>query len=97
MNNSFETHTENLNRNLESIERYMRRFIDSIKGDLDRAYDTTFESINNALPFENLFSGALNQIKPEEQSNEGYLDQKEIEITIEMNSPLYLLKIYERS
>lgn len=94
MNNSFEIHTENLNRNLESVERYMGRFKDSINGDLDKAFDTTFESINNLLPFKDLISEALNKIKPEEQSNEGYSDQKEIEITIELNStPLFVTNL----
>lgn len=91
MNNSFEIHTENLNRNLESVERYMERFKGSIKGDLDKAFDTTFESINNVLPFKDLISEALNKIKSEEQSNDSHSDQKEIEITIEMNpTPLFV-------
>ncbi|MEC0243646.1 hypothetical protein P4H66_27935 [Paenibacillus dokdonensis] len=91
MNNSFEVHTENLNGNLESVERYMGRFKESIKGDLDKAFDSTFESINNVLPFKDLISESLTKNKPKEQSNYGYSDLKEIEITIEMNSnPLFV-------
>lgn len=79
MNNSFEIHTENLKRNLESVQRYMERFKDSIKGD---------------LPFKDLISEALKKIESEEQINESHSNKKESEITIEMKtSPFFIAEL----
>lgn len=86
MNSSFEVHTEHLNKNLETIERYMERFKDSIKQDIDKAFDITLDHINNSLPFKNLISEVLHRVNFEELEEKNQGKQKEIEITIEMNT-----------
>lgn len=86
MNSSFEVHTEHLNKNLETIERYMERFKDSIKQDMDKAFDITLDHINNYLPLKNLISDVLHRVNVEELEEQNQGKQKGIEITIEMNS-----------
>ncbi|WDZ54886.1 hypothetical protein [Paenibacillus polymyxa] len=72
----------------------MERFKDSIKGDLDKIFDTTFENINNVLPFKDLISEALKKIESEEQINESHSNKKESEITIEMKtSPFFIAEL----
>ncbi|MDO3413400.1 hypothetical protein QWJ34_26865 [Saccharibacillus sp. CPCC 101409] len=86
MNSSFEVHTEQLNKNLETIERYMERFKNSIRQDMDKAFDITLDHINNSLPFKNLISEVLDKVNFEELREENQVKQNEIELTIEMNS-----------
>ncbi|GIO35801.1 hypothetical protein J41TS12_06620 [Paenibacillus antibioticophila] len=93
MNNAFEVHTENLNKNLESVQRYMERFKDSITGDFEKIFDTTIESINDVFPLKDIISQTLDKVRSNEQFSEDMLNNEEIEITIEMNNKFLLTEL----
>ncbi|OIA98722.1 hypothetical protein AK95_16305 [Paenibacillus sp. LC231] len=86
MNNIFEMHTENLMKNLNSIEKYMTRFKGSIMSDFDELFDSAFEVINKTLPFKDIANQAIDRTATYMNISREELLEKEFEIDIEMNS-----------
>jgi len=73
MENSFESHTDNLKKNLNSIQNYMKRFKGSIMGDFDDLIDSALAVVDGGLPFKDI---ALQYI--EENDSYKHLSREEL-------------------
>ncbi|MDY8021997.1 hypothetical protein [Paenibacillus polymyxa] len=86
MDNTFEMQTDNLRKNLNSIQNYMTRFKGSVMSDFDELFDSAFDTINKTLPLKDLVTQAIDRTVTYMQIDKEELLDKELEINIEMNN-----------